>query len=140
MVGSSLDGEEKGEKMHNGTSKRSNTPTDDSESVNTQKIKSSNDTGAVVSEKRRPGRPPGKREKSKSDGKWSSCSTQNGGRFTLPLTVPDSWPTVTNMEEIMKEISEIYGNVKEEKRGEFHSQIKAFVFALLWEDGSFATS
>lgn len=38
----------------------------------------------------------------------------------------------TFQDEIMKELSEMYANVKDEKVGEFHNQIKAFVFALHW--------
>ncbi|ETN69917.1 hypothetical protein NECAME_15017 [Necator americanus] len=98
-----------------------------------------NESSIVMTEKRRRGRPR-KSEKVEEVGKWSDVSVAHTGKFTLPLPVPESWPLVTNMEEIMTELSEMYNNVKDEKRGEFHNQIKAFVFALHWEDGSFSTS
>ncbi|KAE9416634.1 hypothetical protein Angca_000918 [Angiostrongylus cantonensis] len=130
--------ENKEDEILNGTFKRSYSP-NNSESFNVQKVNSYSDTGAVVTEKRRRGRPK-KTEKSNLVGKWSDGMAPSTGRYTLPLPVPDSWPIVFNMEEIMKELSEMYANVKEQKRGEFHNQIKAFVFALHWEDGSFSTS
>ncbi|CAJ0596665.1 unnamed protein product [Cylicocyclus nassatus] len=94
---------------------------------------------SVITEKKRRGRPK-KSEKLESGGKWSDVSTAHAGKFTLPLPVPDSWPLVNNMDEIMTELVEMYNNVKREKRGEFHNQIKAFVFALQWEDGSYSSS
>ncbi|VDM62021.1 unnamed protein product [Angiostrongylus costaricensis] len=122
---------EKRDEIRNGSLKGSHSPNNDySEPFSVQKVNYS-DTGAVVSEKRRRGRPK-KAERPNLIGKWSDGIAPSTGRYTLPLPVPDSWPIVFNMEEIMKELSEMYANVKEQKRGEFHNQIKAFVFALHW--------
>ncbi|EYC17548.1 hypothetical protein Y032_0030g2127 [Ancylostoma ceylanicum] len=114
--------DEKEKKLDNGQEKRTASP-----SENSPKDESS----IVITEKRRRGRPR-KTEKTDEGGKWSDVSTKNTGKFDLPLPVPESWPLVTNMEEIMTELAEMYSNVKVEKRGEFHNQIKAFVFALHW--------
>ncbi|KIH51694.1 hypothetical protein ANCDUO_18215, partial [Ancylostoma duodenale] len=122
--------DEKEKKLDNGHEKRSTSPSE---------ISHRNESSIVITEKRRRGRPK-KSEKTDEGGKWSDVSAKNTGKFDLPLPVPESWPLVNNMEEIMTELAEMYSNVKVEKRGEFHNQIKAFVFALHWEDGSFSTS
>ncbi|KAK5973445.1 hypothetical protein GCK32_005354 [Trichostrongylus colubriformis] len=104
----------------------------------TAQSKGLNDSGHVITEKRQRGRP---RKSDKPDPKkWNDINSPSTGRYTVPLPVPDSWPLVCNRSEIMKELSEMYTNVKDEKLGEFHNQIKAFVFALHWEDGSFSAS
>ncbi|VDL76506.1 unnamed protein product [Nippostrongylus brasiliensis] len=113
--------------QNNGDSKGSSSPSDneDDHSENKQASEKS-----VMSEKRRRGRP---RKGDKLDqSERSDNNAEPSGRYTVPLPVPDSWPLVNNREDIMKEISEMYTNVKDEKIGEFHNQIKAFVFALHW--------
>ncbi|KAL6725537.1 hypothetical protein Aduo_007584 [Ancylostoma duodenale] len=114
--------DEKEKKLDNGHEKRSTSPSE---------ISHRNESSIVITEKRRRGRPK-KSEKTDEGGKWSDVSAKNTGKFDLPLPVPESWPLVNNMEEIMTELAEMYSNVKVEKRGEFHNQIKAFVFALHW--------
>ncbi|KHJ84534.1 hypothetical protein OESDEN_15750, partial [Oesophagostomum dentatum] len=111
---------------------------DESDDRITPKKPQKEESNGITSEKRRRGRPR-KSEKVEDGAKWSDGSTSHK-QFALPLPVPDSWPMVSNMDEILTELTEMYNNVKEEKRAEFHNQIKAFVFALQWEDGSFSAS
>nr|CDJ81584.1 AT hook domain containing protein [Haemonchus contortus] len=130
--------------LNNGTLKKSDSASEKSDSCDAPKSpksalsKGASDGGHVLTEKRQRGRP---RKADKVDSrKWNDANSPPTGRYTVPLPVPDSWPLVCNRDEIMKELSEMYTNVKDEKLGEFHNQIKAFVFALHWEDGSFSTS
>ncbi|VDM79211.1 unnamed protein product [Strongylus vulgaris] len=117
---------DKKEKMDNGIEKESASPSESSRR---------DVSSTMVTEKRRRGRPK-KSGKVESVSKWSDVSTAHG-RLTLPLAVPDSWPLVTNKDEIMTEIAQMYNDVKEEKLGEFHNQIKAFVFQLQWVSSMF---
>ncbi|KAK6036455.1 hypothetical protein COOONC_26040 [Cooperia oncophora] len=118
--------------LNNGTLKKNDSQSEKSDSDDASKaqLKGTNESGQIITEKRQRGRP---RKSDKSDPrKWNDVSSPQTGRYTVPLPVPDSWPLVCNREEIMKELSEMYTNVKDEKLGEFHNQIKAFVFALHW--------
>ncbi|WKY02793.1 hypothetical protein Q1695_016233 [Nippostrongylus brasiliensis] len=124
--------------QNNGDSKGSSSPSDNEDDHSASENKQASEK-SVMSEKRRRGRPR-KGDKLDQSERWSDNNAEPSGRYTVPLPVPDSWPLVNNREDIMKEISEMYTNVKDEKIGEFHNQIKAFVFALHWEDGSFSAS
>ncbi|KAK6022771.1 hypothetical protein OSTOST_11518, partial [Ostertagia ostertagi] len=119
--------------LNNGTLKENNSSSEKSDYSEASKVnqsKGTNDAGQVLTEKRHRGRP---RKSDKSDPrKWNEVNSPQTGRYTVPLPVPDSWPLVCNRDEIMKELAEMYTNVKDEKLGEFHNQIKAFVFALHW--------
>ncbi|VDL82722.1 unnamed protein product [Nippostrongylus brasiliensis] len=115
--------------QNNGDSKGSSSPSDNEDDHSASENKQASEK-SVMSEKRRRGRP---RKGDKLDqSERSDNNAEPSGRYTVPLPVPDSWPLVNNREDIMKEISEMYTNVKDEKIGEFHNQIKAFVFALHW--------
>lgn len=130
--------EEKSGTQNNGTLRKSCSPSgNESDYTSGHNTSESKNAGAVISEKRRRGRP---RKSEILDQGDRNDADSHTGRYTVPLPVPESWPLVSNRDEIMKELSEMYANVKDEKVGEFHNQIKAFVFALHWEDGSFSTS
>ncbi|KJH41798.1 hypothetical protein DICVIV_12219 [Dictyocaulus viviparus] len=137
-IETSANDEEGGEMIRNGTSRSSISTDNDSESFPIQKINSYINT-ETSTEKRRRGRPR-KSEKLNPSGKWTDVTVPQTGNYTVPLPVPESWPMVMNMEEVMKELYEMYANVKDERRAEFHNQIKAFVFALHWEDGTFSAT
>ncbi|VDO78717.1 unnamed protein product [Heligmosomoides polygyrus] len=122
--------EEKSGTQNNGTLRKSCSPSgNESDYTSGHNTSESKNAGAVISEKRRRGRP---RKSEILDQGDRNDADSHTGRYTVPLPVPESWPLVSNRDEIMKELSEMYANVKDEKVGEFHNQIKAFVFALHW--------
>ncbi|XGW13863.1 hypothetical protein V3C99_000280 [Haemonchus contortus] len=107
--------------LNNGTLKKSDSASEKSDSCDAPKSpksalsKGASDGGHVLTEKRQRGRP---RKADKVDSrKWNDANSPPTGRYTVPLPVPDSWPLVCNRDEIMKELSEMYTNVKDEKLG-----------------------